>query len=210
MAATSTLLEDWQWGTLDSTKWTTSDSADASQVTVDTTTSSTDFRLKISHAATSSYNSQRAVSGYDLTGSNFYVNVVDAGNQSLTSHEVILGFAIDANNSSWITISSNNVSAYKRVAGVAYPVYTCVCDWSPTRIRYRMHGGDSTNGPIVFSSEHRSDIPTPGYERVHFNVWIQNANSPELTPATSIVLRDFKFAPRKYFGGRLYRVQGFQ
>jgi hypothetical protein len=56
---------------------------------------------------------------YDLTGSSCVMRVINAGNQSLTSLEVVpMSLALDANNRLFWYINSNSITAYKKVAGV--------------------------------------------------------------------------------------------
>jgi hypothetical protein len=75
-------------------------------------------RLEITHTAAAQYNELTSASTYDLTGSYALVQVTDAGNQSLASHEVILYVKIDGNNKIWISISGGLIAAFKNVGGV--------------------------------------------------------------------------------------------
>lgn len=111
MAATSTLKDDFQWGDLDTNKWDTSFSSDAGQIVLSS------LYCHIAHTAASQYNSIYAATTYDLTGSNYYVNLIDAGNQALTSHEAILGLYKDGDNKVWFNVSGGNLSVFKKVAG---------------------------------------------------------------------------------------------
>lgn len=138
MALTSTLIEDFEWGTLNSNKWSTSISSDASKVSVSS------LALVISHIATAAYNGIIAATTYDLTASSFYVQLVDAGNQSLTSHEAILGLQLDANNQVWFTVSGGNVSAYKKVASVQTQVGSSIAYNSTTHAWLRIREASGT------------------------------------------------------------------
>jgi hypothetical protein len=75
------------------------------------------LRLEISHEAAPEYNSLISQESFDLTGKHISVKVVDAGNQSLATHEVVLGGQInqDTTNKIWLTISGNNLQAYKLI-----------------------------------------------------------------------------------------------
>jgi hypothetical protein len=73
--------------------------------------------VRVDHPTTSQYNALGTVKRYDLTGSSFYARVVDYGNQSLGSHEVLL-FADDGSGSNRLIwdASGNNLYAIKTVA----------------------------------------------------------------------------------------------
>lgn len=112
MALVETLQDNFQWETLDTGKWSTSLSANASEISV------SNLYLHITHGPISEYNALSSLTTYDLTGSQAVVHVLNAGNQSITSHEVILGIQKDSSNKVWLDISNGNLSAYKLVASV--------------------------------------------------------------------------------------------
>ncbi len=109
MAATSTLQDNFNENTILS-KWNTFQSATPSEVAVQ------NQRLEITHSATSEYNALESNSSYDMTGSFFFCQILNAGNQSLASHEVIMYLRIDGNNKLWFTINGGQIKAFKNVA----------------------------------------------------------------------------------------------
>lgn len=111
MAATSSFSDNFNDNSR-SASWETTLSNDGTQVFEQ------NGQVEITHTAVAQYNTLSTVSTYDLTGSNFFVEVTDVGNQSLTSHETQLTAYIDGNNKTWITIINNTVQVYKLVATV--------------------------------------------------------------------------------------------
>jgi hypothetical protein len=70
------------------------------------------------HTAVSEYNGLQALDYYDLTGNYAYVQVLDFGNQSLVSHQVIFYAFLDVNN--WMCFGASNgiLSASYKISGV--------------------------------------------------------------------------------------------
>lgn len=111
MANFASLQDSFNAPTFNSTLWTKSDSADTTQV------NQRNGQMEVAHTAAVQYNALSSIGTYDLTSSAAFVRVVDAGNQALTSHEVILFIALDASNKTWISINSGSVAAWKKIAG---------------------------------------------------------------------------------------------
>lgn len=75
-------------------------------------------QMSILHTAASEYNTLPSTVFYDLTSSYFLTEVVNVGNQSLVSHEVIAGARADTNNGFWFTAGGGFLKAFKRIGGV--------------------------------------------------------------------------------------------
>lgn len=160
MASTGSIIEDFEWGTIDTIKWSTALSANAARVNEE------NQYLYISHPDFSEYNSLHAATTYDLTGSSFYVTITDAGNQSITSHEAIVGVYLDANNVVWFVISGGNISAYKKVAGIQTQIGASVAYDSTNhkRIRFSESAGTITidTSPLgAFNFTNRWSVANP-------------------------------------------------
>ena len=92
-------------------------------------------RIEISHTAVSEYNTLATTTTYNLTGRNASVQLVDAGNQSLVSHEAIYGMRLDASNSIWITVTGGTIRPYKKVAGTRTGIVPAIT-YSPTNHKW--------------------------------------------------------------------------
>ncbi len=128
MAIIDTFQDQFLENTINPT-WTTSNSGDPTQVLMQNN------RLEITHSANAQYNSLQSVSTYDLTGSSVSVQIINRGDQSISSHEVILGAYLDSSNIVWLTFNVNTLSAYKRVAGVQVQVGSSAA-LNPTLMRF--------------------------------------------------------------------------
>ncbi len=120
-----------------SASWTKADAADSSQV------NEQNGRVEITHASTSQYNSLTTSGTYSMVDKHFYVKLADAGNQSLPSHAAIIGMHLDSNNVIWLDVSSNVISAYKRVAGTLTQIGSSIAYNSTTHawFRFAVSGG---------------------------------------------------------------------
>ncbi len=112
-------------------------------------------QLQITHTATSQYNECDSRAQYNLTGQSTYINVQDAGNQALASHQTSFGVYADSSNKVYMTALNGNLQAYKVVAGVQTQVGSNVTYSSSTHAwwRIRESGGTtfwdtSTNGTV--------------------------------------------------------------
>lgn len=105
------LKEDFEFGGIDDGKWSSSGS---SQVVIGTA-----LNLQMTSALAGNYIGYNSIATKNLTGSYAFIQLVDAGNQSIPSWEVypIYLFA-DTNNKIFIRIATNSVQAIKVVAGV--------------------------------------------------------------------------------------------
>lgn len=111
MAKLETLQEDFEFGGIDSGKWT---SFGGSQVNI-----GTNLDLEITSSLAGNYIGLNSIATYDLTGSYAFVQLTSVGNQSIVSWEVYPIYLIaDANNKIFIRISGNTVQPIKVVAGV--------------------------------------------------------------------------------------------
>ncbi len=115
-AAISTLKDNFNDNSFDSAKW----SAQGTGGTVLEQNS----RLEISHAASISYNYALSQEYFDFTGDGMSMEVVNAGNMALTSHEAGFLVEIDSTNQLWMFVGSGVIKAYKLVANVQTQVGT--------------------------------------------------------------------------------------
>ncbi len=114
MASISTFSDDFNGGSIDPAKW---DNDAAATVTggalrIDHTGTAGDYVSVWSHWATT----------YDYAGQRAFVQIVDFGNQSYASHDVLYFAKVDNSNNIWITASNGNLFAMKQVAGVSTQV----------------------------------------------------------------------------------------
>ncbi|HEX2910395.1 MAG TPA: hypothetical protein VH186_06270 [Chloroflexia bacterium] len=109
----SVLQDTFDDNSINTTIWTTELAANASEVV------ETSQQLQISHTAASEYNQFTSLNYYNLAGTATITQLVNAGNQALTSHEAILGIFWNEtqNDKLWITVSGGNIKLFKRVAG---------------------------------------------------------------------------------------------
>jgi hypothetical protein len=123
-------------------KWTKNFSADSAQVTA------SGGAVRIDHTAVSQYNNLRSVSAYNLTGSAIYVKIADFGNQTLTSHQVVLGVQVDDNNRVAFYASNNNLGVESFLAGVKTDVGSIALNTTSHRwLRIR-----ESSGSILFDT----------------------------------------------------------
>lgn len=118
--------------------WSTGLSADGTQV------KEQNQRIEITHSNGPQYNTLSTATGYDLTGTNYYVQLVDAGNQSLASHEAIIGIYLDTNNALWFDISTNSIQAFKKVAGSQTTVGSSLSYSASTHRYFRVREASGT------------------------------------------------------------------
>jgi Concanavalin A-like lectin/glucanases superfamily len=105
------IIEDWHKGTIDPTVWYDFTSGLASATT---------NQLVISYPAnTTSYPGVQTLSSYNLTGKRFFVRLVDAGNQALTSYSPIFYTTITntQNNKLFVSVDANVLYAIKIING---------------------------------------------------------------------------------------------
>jgi hypothetical protein len=126
-ALMETLRDDFQFGGVDTGKWTDP----GSQCVVGTT-----LDLKLTSALAGNYIAYASLTTYNLTGSYAFVQLKDVGNQALTSWEVYPVYLIaDSNNKIFIRITGNQVQAIKVVAGVTANVGSSVA-YSPLTMKW--------------------------------------------------------------------------
>lgn len=66
--------------------------------------------------------------------------------------------------------------------------------WEPSKLTFDSFIGTGTGGTNYFHSVQTTNLPTPGLERVHFNIWIDNVSGWESATPLSVILRDFTFS----------------
>lgn len=128
MALMQTFQDNFDFGGIDAGKWTISG---GSQVI-----GNTNLQVELRSSLGGNYVSISSISTYDLTGSYAFCQVVDAGNQGITSWEVYPIYLIaDANNKVFIRIATNTVQPIKVVANVTTNVGTGVT-YNPATMKY--------------------------------------------------------------------------
>lgn len=133
MANINTLQDTFDTTTLNTAKW---DNFGTAQITEGGGT------LNIVTLTSPGYYTCYSVNAYDMTGSQVFVEVVDAGNQSLTTRQTILLAEVDADNKVFIQITNNNIEAAYAIAGVfTFPASTAYTNAAMRWIRLRESGG---------------------------------------------------------------------
>lgn len=72
-------------------------------------------------------------------------------------------------------------------------VQTHQCVWTPSRIIFASYVGQGTDGQRLNYKIHETKVPLTNLERVHFNIWVQNSNTPASTTATDVIIRSFTY-----------------
>ncbi len=180
MALAETLQDNFDGG-FNLTVWSKSDnSADATKVTT------SNGRIRVDHTATSQYNAYSTAVPYNLTGSYFYTQIYDFGDQTITSHEVILSLYKDGTNAIWITASSGLLSAFKQVSGVQNQVGASInLDKSLHQwFRIRESGGtiffDTSGNAVTWTNRWSLANPfaiTAMYAQIQSGCWQNESNA---------------------------------
>lgn len=70
-------------------------------------------------------------------------------------------------------------------------------EWRPDRISFRSWAGDLADaGPTIAEWTYAgADIPPPGGEVMHFNLWLFGGNAPASGRGDHVVVTDFRFVP---------------
>jgi hypothetical protein len=136
MAAIATLQDDFEFGGIDSGKWT----ATNGQVVV-----GTNLDLEISSILGGNYVSLNSITTYSLIASNTFIQLTDAGNQTITSFEVYPIYLVaDANNKILLRITGNVVQAIQVVANVTSNIGSSVAYNSTTMKWFRVREAGGT------------------------------------------------------------------
>jgi hypothetical protein len=69
--------------------------------------------------------------------------------------------------------------------------------WLPGSLTWDSFVGTGTGGTLILNTSVTENVPIPGDERVHFNIWTfaGNFGTPDDVPFTDIKIRDFTFVP---------------
>lgn len=157
----SNIKEDWKSNTLSAAKWNNTGGA---QCVV------SGQQLVITTTTTATYYTVVANDKVDLTGSSVWVECVDAGNQTLASHEWSFLLSIDGSNRVYFTIYNGTIYAYKVVATVQTNLASATYNSTNHRfLRIRESGGN-----IYFENASRAE----------FDVGTWNAFTSTATPIT--------------------------
>lgn len=114
MALTQTLQDNFNDNVRDASKWTS----------FGTLVAETNGELQLTTQLGGGYKGYTSLATFDLTGSYFSVEVINAGNQALNSLEVALFGMKDSNNNVFWLISGNLIMAYKKVGGTVTQLAT--------------------------------------------------------------------------------------
>lgn len=100
-------------------------------------------QLRISHPATTAYpNVYIDPVRYDFTGGGVFVQLVDAGDQSITSHQALLKVALDGSNMLSFYVENGNIGALKVVGGTQTNLGSTTYNQTAHRwLRIRESGG---------------------------------------------------------------------
>jgi hypothetical protein len=145
-------------------------------------------------------------SGVVFGGLFTYEDQTLAGNVSVTNNEIDFNETSDWGEGTGVNTSHNyftNVSSVKTgvddpFATTADTVTTHVTKWESGRLTFDSYAGTGTGGTLLKHTVATSNIPVPtGKEFVDINLWVFAGahNTPASTPATSVVVRDFTYAP---------------
>lgn len=126
-----------------SASWDESLAGDASRI------NEQNGQIEITHPVGAQYNTLVTALPYDLTGSNFYVKVVDVGSLTQDSHEVQLMIFLDSNNKVWLMFNDGNLKAFKLVAGVQAQVGSNLAYSSTDHLYFRL---SESGGTISFDT----------------------------------------------------------
>jgi hypothetical protein len=123
------------------------------------------------------YNTVLTASEYSLLANNFYVEVVDAGNQTYVSHSAQILVYLDANNKIWLEAAGGNLQAFRNVAGVQTQVGTGIAYSNTTMRWWRIQ---ESGGNITFWTAPDNGAGAPG-------TWVQRFVALALPfPITSV------------------------
>lgn len=129
----STFTDNFDDNSIDAAKWTQYGSG---------TKSETSQQMQISTVLAGDYSGVQSLNAYDLTGTSAFVELANAGNQSITSLEVYLLVTIDSSNYVAWLVAGNTLYAYKKVAGSATQVFSVAYSSTTHKwLRIRESGG---------------------------------------------------------------------
>lgn len=197
MAQMKTLQDDFHSSSLDDSKWALID-ASSTRVSI------TNKRLEVtSYTVANTYDGIYSVNYYDLTASCAYVQVLNAGSQSIATLQSFIRVNVDASNALIFWIGNGTIYAQKQVAGTYTSFYSKSYDSSIHKwLKIRELGGTiywdySTDGKtwINFTSLANPFAVTSMYavisagvystESVTTKVVFDNFNVPGTTGATN-------------------------
>lgn len=67
--------------------------------------------------------------------------------------------------------------------------------WGPDGMVFDAFVGPTASGTAYQSAYQTTHLPTPGNERIHINIWVQNVSNPSVVPQTSVVIQNFTYIP---------------
>lgn len=112
-----TLVDNFNFGGVDGYKWS---NYGGSQVVA-----GENLQLELTSTTGAGYYGIDSYEPYDLTNSYAYIQVVDVGNQTISSFEFYpIHLSIDASNSISFMINGNNISAKRKISDTSYTVGT--------------------------------------------------------------------------------------
>jgi hypothetical protein len=188
MALFETLTDNFDDNSLDAGKWTNYGS----------NVSETSQQLQVTTTLAGDYAGIQSFTTYDLTGSSARVQVVDAGNQALTSLEVYpCLLQIDASNYITWLVAGGNIAVYKKVAGVSTSLFsTAYSSTTHTWFRIRESGGTTywdTSDGFTWTNRHSVANPitvTTLYADLQVGTWQAEAST------TTVKFDNFNLGPK--------------
>jgi hypothetical protein len=75
------------------------------------------------------------------------------------------------------------------------PVTTHKLIWEPGKLTFESYAGADTNAPLIKRTVATQGVPVPAHEVIDFNYWVFGDGTPNDTPNTDIIIRDFSFSP---------------
>jgi hypothetical protein len=135
MAKIETFKDNFDFGGRDSGKWEDG----GSQINIGTSLS-----VKITSTTGAQYNTLSSIDTFDLTGSHSHAQLVDAGDQTITSLEVYPVHLANGNNSLSVMISGNVVAARKKINSTSTTVGSTLTYDSATMKWFRIREAAGT------------------------------------------------------------------
>lgn len=133
-AKAAVLQDNFNTNSLNTTKWNNTGGSNLVN---------TNSRIEITSTTAANYFDIRSQVTYDLTSSYVYAQLVNAGNQSLTTYESVLYARIDSNNQVYWSVSGNQIHVKQQLAG-SYSTLTSTSYNSTTHQWFRIREASGT------------------------------------------------------------------
>lgn len=98
----------------------------------------------------------------------------------------------------WRDVAGVNTSEAEYVPVPAETLQTHVLIWQQDRLTYRSYLGGAATGTPYHETVFFDDVPTPGNEKVHFNLWSfaldGDTATADTTSNTTVIIKDFSYS----------------